>query len=158
MSENNPFPGENNTGHIWDDNIRELNNPIPRWWMMGFWLSLAWILGYAIIYPTIPTTEDYTKGLTGWTAQQEFQEGMQEIQNIRAEYEEQIATMSAAEILEDDGLTRYALNSTRVLFGDNCAACHGAGGQGAPSFPVLADDNWLYGNRPCRPLPMAVAV
>lgn len=145
MAENNPFPGENNTGHIWDDNIRELANPIPRWWMIGFWASLAWVVGYAILYPTIPTTKDYTKGVIGWTAMGEMEEAVSKVESIRAPFEEQIANMSAAEILADDGLATYAVRSTRVLFGDNCAACHGAGGQGNPSFPVLADDNWLYG-------------
>jgi cytochrome c oxidase cbb3-type subunit 3 len=52
MAENNPFPGENNTGHFWDDNLRELNNPPPRWWMIGFWLSIAWWVLYSILYPT----------------------------------------------------------------------------------------------------------
>jgi cytochrome c oxidase cbb3-type subunit 3 len=54
MSDKNPFPGENNTGHIWDDNIRELDNPPPGWWMKAFWLSLAFWVGYVVIYPAIP--------------------------------------------------------------------------------------------------------
>jgi cytochrome c oxidase cbb3-type subunit 3 len=64
---------------------------------------------------------------------------------VRAKYEEQIAGMSAAEILQDPGLTQYTLASAKVLFGDYCAACHGSGGQGNPGYPVLADDDWLYG-------------
>lgn len=147
MAENNPFPGENNTGHIWDDNIRELANPIPRWWMIGFWASLAWVVGYAILYPMIPTTTDYTKGVTGWTAMGEMDDAVAKVDAVRAQFEEQIANKSAAEILADDGLSTYAVKSARVLFGDNCAACHGAGGQGNPSFPVLADDDWLYGGK-----------
>lgn len=147
MAENNPFPGENNTGHIWDDNIRELANPIPRWWMIGFWASLAWVLGYVILYPTIPSANDYTKGVIGWTAMGELEESVAKVDAVRAQYEEQIAAKSAAEVLADDGLSTYAVKSARVLFGDNCAACHGAGGQGNPSFPVLADDDWLYGGK-----------
>ncbi|MCW8885199.1 MAG: cytochrome-c oxidase, cbb3-type subunit III [Motiliproteus sp.] len=147
MSDHNPFPGENNTGHIWDDNIRELANPIPRWWMIGFWASILWVVGYGILYPMIPSANDYTKGVTGWSQIGEFQQGVDEVEAVRAQFEEQIAVKSAAEILADDGLSTYAVNSARVLFGDNCAACHGAGGAGNSGFPVLADDDWLYGGK-----------
>ena len=142
----NKFPGENNTGHIWDDNLRELTNQPPRWWMIAFWASIIWWVAYGIIYPTWPLSlEGPNKGLIGWTAMKEYQEGVDQIQAIRAEYEAQIAAKSAKEILADPGLTEYTVASAKVLFGDNCAACHGAGGQGNPGFPVLADDNWLYG-------------
>lgn len=147
MAENNPFPGENNTGHIWDDNIRELNNPIPRWWMIGFYLSLAWIVGYMVIYPTIPTGNDHTKGVIGWTQMGEYDKERAEVEAIRAPFEDKLATMTAEEILADAEMSNYAVKSARVLFGDNCAACHGGGGQGNPSYPVLADDDWLYGGK-----------
>lgn len=145
MADNNPFPGENNTGHIWDDNIRELNNPIPRWWMLAFWASIAWWVGYVILYPAWPIGEEPTKGVLGWTAIGEFEEGMAEVETVRAKYEDQIKGMTAKQILADPGLTAYTVASAKVLFGDNCAACHGSGGQGGPGFPVIADDDWLYG-------------
>lgn len=145
MAENNPFPGENNTGHIWDDNVRELKNDPPRWWMIAFWASVLWWIGYMILYPSIPIGNEPTKGVLGWTSIGEFKEGMAEVEAIRAQYEDQIKGMSAKEILADPGLTDYAKASAKVLFGDNCAACHGAGGQGGPGFPVLGDDDWLYG-------------
>tara|TARA_R110001583_G_scaffold131954_2_gene283822 strand:- start:1643 stop:2503 length:861 start_codon:yes stop_codon:yes gene_type:complete len=143
--EKNPFPGENNTGHIWDDNIREMANPIPRWWMIGFWASIVWFVGYGILYPFIPLADDNTKGILGWTMIGEYQEGVAELDVVRTQFETQIEAMTLPEILADDGLSGYALASARVLFGDNCAGCHGAGGQGGPGFPVLADDDWLYG-------------
>ncbi len=143
--EKNPFPGENNTGHIWDDNIREMANPIPRWWMIGFWLSIAWFVGYGILYPFIPLADGNTKGILGWTMMGEYQQDLAKVDAVRAPFETQIQSMSVAEILADDGLSGYAVASARVLFGDYCAGCHGAGGQGGPGFPVLADDDWLYG-------------
>jgi cytochrome c oxidase cbb3-type subunit 3 len=143
--EKNPFPGENNTGHIWDDNIRELANPIPRWWMIGFWISIVWFVAYGILYPFIPYTDGNSKGILGWTQIGEFNESMAEVEALRAKFETQIENMTAAELLADDGLRNYAVASARVQFGDNCAACHGAGGSGGPGFPVLADDDWLYG-------------
>jgi len=145
MADNNPFPGENNTGHVWDDDIRELKNPPPRWWMIAFWASIIWWIVYGIIYPMWPIGDDATKGVTGWTSMKEYQEGLEEVQAIRAPYEAKISKLSAAEILKDQDLVNYTLASAKVLFGDNCAACHGSGGQGGPGFPVLADDDWLYG-------------
>jgi len=151
MAENNPFPGENNTGHFWDGNLRELKNPPPQWWMIAFWVSILWVVAYSILYPTWPTPwaakdgKEYTKGVLGWTAMKEYEKGVEQVEAVRAPYDERIAALSAAEILEDPGLTQYTLASSKVLFGDYCSACHGSGGQGNPGYPVLADDDWLYG-------------
>jgi cytochrome c oxidase cbb3-type subunit 3 len=151
MAENNPFPGENNTGHFWDDNLRELNNPPPKWWMIALWASLAWFIAYTVLYPSWPMpfqTEDgegYTKGILGWTSIKEYEKGVEQVQAVREKYDVQIAAMTAEDILQDPGLTQYTLASSKVLFGDYCAACHGSGGQGNPGYPVLADDDWLYG-------------
>lgn len=145
MTDNNPFPGENNTGHIWDDNLRELDNPPPNWWMIGFWLSILWWIAYAFIYPMWPLLTTHTKGMTGWTAINEFKESMAEVEAIRAPFEEKLKGMTAKQILADEGLSAYTVASAKVLFGDYCAACHGAGGQGGPGFPVIADDDWLFG-------------
>ncbi len=145
MADKNPFPGENNTGHIWDNNIRELDNPVPRWWMIAFWASIIWFIGYGVLYPMYPIGQEPTKGVIGWTQIKEYQEGLDEVQAVRAEYETQLQGMSAKEILADPGLADYTVASAKVLFGDNCAACHGGGGQGNPGFPILADDDWLFG-------------
>lgn len=145
MADNNPFPGENNTGHIWDDNLRELSNPPPRWWMIAFWASLLWWVAYGILYPMWPTGDGYTKGVMGWTQMDEYEKGVQEVEAVRAQYETQIEKLSASEILANPGLSDYVVASAKVLFGDNCAACHGGGGQGNVGYPVLADDDWLYG-------------
>jgi cytochrome c oxidase cbb3-type subunit III len=145
MAERNPFPGENNTGHIWDDNLRELKNPPPRWWMLAFWASVAWWVGYAILYPMWPVGQEPTQGILGWSSMQEYKQGVAQVQDKRAKFEEQIARMTPEQILADPGLTQYTLASAKVLFGDYCSACHGSGGQGNPGFPVLADDDWLYG-------------
>ena len=151
MAGPNPFPGENNTGHFWDDNLRELNNPPPTWWMIGFWASIAFVIGYFILYPMWPMPyqpaegEGFTKGVMGWTQMKEYQEGLQDLQEMRAQYESQVAEKTAEQILADPGLTQYTLASAKVLFGDYCAACHGSGGQGNPGYPVLVDDDWLYG-------------
>ncbi len=145
MSEHNPFPDEGNTGHIWDDNLRELSNPVPNWWMMAFYASIAFVIGYAIIYPMIPLTSTHTKGMTGWTAIGEYKADLAQVEAIRKPYEDKIAKMSATEILADPEVSAYVEASGKVLFGDNCSACHGNGGSGNVGYPVLADDDWLFG-------------
>ncbi len=145
MSDKNPFPDENNTGHVWDDNLRELDNPAPHWWTIAFWISIAWFVVYTILYPSWPIGEKAIAGVMGWTQMQEYQEGVAEVDKVRAPFEAKLAGMSGKEILADEGLSAYTMASVKVLFGENCAACHGSGGQGGPSFPVIADDDWLYG-------------
>ena len=145
MADKNPFPGENNTGHIWDDNIRELDNPPPGWWMISLWASIAFFFGYILLYPSLPIGNEPTKGLLDWTSISEYQRGLDVVNEVRAPFEEKIKDLTAKQILEDDGLTTYTLASAKVLFGDFCAPCHGGGGQGGPDYPVLVDDDWLYG-------------
>lgn len=140
-----PFPGEKNTGHVWDENLRELENPPPRWWMIGFWASILWVVGYSLLYPTWPVGQEPTRGLLGWSQMKEYQQGLEQVAAKRAEFEDRLRGMTADAIIADPGLKQYTLASAKVLFGDNCAACHGSGGQGNPGFPVLADDDWLYG-------------
>jgi cytochrome c oxidase cbb3-type subunit 3 len=145
MSEHNPFPNEGNTGHIWDDNLRELANDPPGWWRMGFHASWILVVVYTIIYPSWPLLDTHFKGVTGWTAMGEYNEDKKEIDAIRAKYEEQLPGKDVKAILADPELSDYVKRSAKVLFGDNCAACHGTGGSGNPGYPVLADDDWLYG-------------
>lgn len=145
MADNNPFPGENNTGHIWDDNLRELNNPPPRWWMIAFWASVIWWIGYGLIYPMWPIGQEPTQGFLKWSQMQEYTKAVDEVEAVRAQYEDKLSGMTAKQILASPELRDYVDASAKVLFGDNCAACHGGGGQGNPGYPVLADDDWLYG-------------
>lgn len=133
------------TGHVWDDNLRELANPPPRWWMISFYIGWIFVIIYAVLYPTIPLINSHTKGLLGWTSIKEYKEGVAKLEVLRGPYEAQLAELSAAGILADRELTNYTLASAKVLFGERCGACHGSGGQGNPGFPILADDDWLYG-------------
>jgi cytochrome c oxidase cbb3-type subunit 3 len=147
----NPYPGENNTGHFWDDDsdIRELNNRPPRWYMWALYLGLIAIPIYAFYYPSIPWFGESSKGSANWTQIVEYKEGVKQLEDYRqskfADTEKAIAESSLEDIVRDDELRNYSIKTAKVLFGDNCAACHGAGGQGNDGFPVLADDDWLYG-------------
>lgn len=136
---------QNTTGHVWDDNLAELLNQPPKWWMIGLHASWIGVLVYCIVYPAWPWFGGATKGMMGWTSIGEYKQDMKAIEEVRAQYEDQLPGKSAAAILADNELKNYVQRSAKVLFGDNCAACHGTGGSGNPDFPVLVDDDWLYG-------------
>lgn len=147
MADNKKNPNEvPDTGHEWDG-IRELENPPPRWWTNALYLSGLLVLVYFILYPSLPLINDSTKGLLGWTQIKEYKEDLAKVEDVRAPFEEKLASMTAEEILADTEMRNYAVGSSKVLFGDNCAACHGTGGVPAPNsgYPILADDDWLYG-------------
>lgn len=133
------------TGHVWDDTLSELTNPPPRWWMLGLHASWIFVLLYGLIYPMWPMVDSHTKGFLGWTSVKEFKEDLAEVEKIRQPFEDRISATDAIGILGDNELKSYTMASAKVLFGDNCAPCHGNGGQGNPGFPVLADDDWLFG-------------
>lgn len=145
MSDKNKSASAPDTGHVWDGNLRELTNQPPKWWMNTLYLSGVFLLVYFILYPSIPLVNGWSKGVLGWTQMKRLQETVAEIEEVRAPYENKLKGMSAAAILADDELSAYTVASARVLFGDRCSPCHGAGGSGNPGYPVLADDDWLYG-------------
>ncbi len=134
------------TGHVWDG-IKELDNPCPRWWLNSLWLSGLLVVVYFILYPSLPLINDSTKGLLGWTQINEYKADLAEVEKIRKPFEDKLAAMSVNEILTDQKMLNYAIGSSKVLFGDNCAACHGTGGAPAEGagYPNLTDDDWLYG-------------
>jgi len=133
------------TGHEWDG-IRELTNPPPRWWMIAFHASWIWCVIYFILYPAIPLVNDSTKGILGWTQISEFKEAVAENEALKAPLLEKVASMDGEQLLADAGMRNFSESSAKAIFGDYCAACHGAGGEGAAGlFPNLADDDWLYG-------------
>jgi len=147
MAENKKNPNDvPDTGHEWDG-IRELENEPPRWWTNALYLSGLIVLVYFILYPSLPLINDSTKGLLGWTQINEYKEDLAKVEEKRAPFEKKLAAMTAEEILDDPEMRNYAVGSSKVLYGDNCAACHGTGGQPAAGsgYPILADDDWLYG-------------
>ncbi|MDH5230447.1 MAG: cytochrome-c oxidase, cbb3-type subunit III [Gammaproteobacteria bacterium] len=147
MSDQKNSTHAKDTGHTWDDNLRELTNQPPRWWMISFYLSLAWVVVYFVLFPALPLANSYTKGILDWTQMKEFQGDLAELEKIRAPFETRIAKMPVSAILGDKELSNYSVQSAKVLFGDRCAPCHGNGGAGNPGFPVLADDDWLFGGK-----------
>jgi cytochrome c oxidase cbb3-type subunit 3 len=149
MAHENPWPNEGNTGHIWDEDIRELDNPPPLWWMLAYYAGFAMIIFYVLYYPALPGPTGHTKGLAGWTQIKEYHDDFDVLKQWRGEkfaaQEQALASKSVDEILADKNLVNYAVATSKALFGDNCSACHGSGGMGNKGYPILADDDWLYG-------------
>jgi cytochrome c oxidase cbb3-type subunit 3 len=125
------------TGHIWDSDLTELNNPLPRWWLWTFILSVAFGGIYLVLYPGLGTW----KGTLGWSSRSEHAtEATANAQRI-----ERTLAQFAPHTVQDLARDPAALNVGRNLFLNQCATCHGSDGGGAPGFPNLTDDDWLWG-------------
>jgi cytochrome c oxidase cbb3-type subunit 3 len=150
----NPDGGVTTTGHVWDDDLADFNNQPPRWWMLGLAASAIWVVVYWLYYPSVPvpTSNTFFKGVGGWSAIKEMEADKSEVDAVRGKYEAKLKDMTPAAILADNDLTEYVKRSGKVLFGDNCAPCHGTNGVGTRDkeglfAPVLNDDDWLYGGK-----------
>jgi cytochrome c oxidase cbb3-type subunit III len=136
--------GAETTGHEWDD-IRELNNPLPRWWLYGLYATIVWAIGYCIAYPAWPLVSDYTRGLLGHSQREAVMQEVAAAKAARGAHGEAIATASLDEIRSNPDLLELALANGKAAFGDNCASCHGTGAAGRTGYPNLQDDEWLWG-------------
>jgi cytochrome c oxidase cbb3-type subunit 3 len=152
MSEKHDAGDVPTTGHVWDDNLADFTNQPPKWWMLGLTASMLWCVVYFLYYPAVPVSSasTFSKGLGGWTAISEMEADKSTVDAVRGKYEAKLNGMTPAAILADSELTEYVKRSGKVLFGDNCAACHGNNGVGTHDkeglfAPVLNDDDWLYG-------------
>jgi cytochrome c oxidase cbb3-type subunit 3 len=154
MSEKHDVGGVTTTGHVWDDDLGDLTNQPPKWWMLGLTASAIWVVVYWLYYPSIPVSNatGFFKGIGGWTAISEMEADKGVVDEVRGKYENKLKDMTPAAILADSELTEYVTRSGKVLFGDNCAACHGQNGVGTTDkqglfAPILNDDDWLYGGK-----------
>ncbi|MDR6954525.1 cytochrome c oxidase cbb3-type subunit 3 [Ancylobacter sp. 3268] len=132
------------TGHDWDG-IRELNNPLPRWWLWTFYACIAWAVVYWVLFPAWPLVTGYTYGLLGWKSREAIQSDLAQLRGQRAAFADKLAAASLPEIEQNPELLAFARAQGRAAFGDNCAPCHGAGAAGTKGYPNLNDDDWLWG-------------
>lgn len=125
------------TGHIWDDDLAEYNNPLPRWWMLMFYLTLIFAAGYLVLYPGLGTW----KGIRGWTSVGQYKEekavAEAKYQPLYDKYLKQDIKAVAAD--------PEAQAMGKRLFQTYCVQCHGSDARGAKGFPNLTDNDWLYG-------------
>jgi cytochrome c oxidase cbb3-type subunit 3 len=132
------------TGHEWDG-IRELNTPLPRWWVWLFYATIVWGIGYWIVYPAWPTFSGYTTGLFGYSTRGQVETDLADLKKVRGDKAGTLATVPLEDIAKDPALRTFALAQGKAAFGDNCAPCHGTGAAGAKGYPNLNDDDWLWG-------------
>lgn len=138
--------GVSTTGHEWDG-IRELNNPMPRWWLWTFYATIVWALIYSIAYPAWPMLTSATKGWLGYSSRAAVREDLNNADLLKADYRQAIAAKPLAEIVADQKLRTFAVAAGAAAFKVNCIQCHGTGAQGSAGFPNLNDDDWLWGGK-----------
>jgi cytochrome c oxidase cbb3-type subunit 3 len=152
--------GVQTTGHVWDGDLQEFNNPLPMWWTYGFYATILFALVYWFYYPSWPIGTSFLKGMGNetYTNAQGQEESwhwntraklLRETQAAAAQQKpwfDKIAGLPYEQVAQDAELNSFVQSAGKALFSDNCAACHQTGGAGKiGSYPNLADDNWIYG-------------
>lgn len=138
--------GTSTTGHEWDG-IKELNTPLPRWWLLTFYATIIWAIGYWVVYPAWPMISGYTSGVLGYSSRASVAVDLANLEKLRGAKMAVLATIPVGEIEKDPALLALARARGKAAFGDNCAPCHGTGAAGAKGFPNLNDDDWLWGGK-----------
>lgn len=148
------------TGHAWDGDLQEYNNPIPNWWIYTFYITVLASIVYWLLYPAWPVGKGFTTGFdnityvnsngetktTHWNTRALFIKETNEAVAAQKPYFDKVAATSFEQIAKDPELNSFVVSAGKQLFSDNCAACHQQGGEGKTGFaPNLTDDDWLYG-------------
>jgi cytochrome c oxidase cbb3-type subunit 3 len=136
--------GMETTGHEWDD-IRELDTPLPRWWLWLFYACIAASAVMWLLMPSWPGITGYAPGLLHLSDRAQVVKDLDGLKQQRTAAATRLASASLETIEKDPALQTYALAIGQSVFGDNCATCHGTGGTGAKGYPNLRDDVWLWG-------------
>ncbi|HLZ01041.1 MAG TPA: cytochrome-c oxidase, cbb3-type subunit III [Bradyrhizobium sp.] len=136
--------GTATTGHQWDG-IKELNTPLPRWWVITFYLTIIWSIGYWVLYPAWPLLWSNTPGILHYSSRADVATELAKLDRVRGEKLAALGAASLADIEKDPELLALARARGKTVFGDNCAPCHGTGATGSKGFPNLNDDDWLWG-------------
>lgn len=138
--------GVETTGHEWDG-IRELNNPMPRWWVWTFYATIVWAIGYTIAFPAWPLISGATHGVLGWSSRATVATEMANAKAGQNAYLDKIASLSLEDIQADSELMQFAVAGGAAAFKVNCIQCHGSGAEGGNGYPNLNDDDWLWGGK-----------
>jgi len=128
------------TGHVWDGDLKEYNNPLPKWWLNTFYLTIIFTVVYLVLYPGFGSFQ----GVLGWTQTGQYDA---QVEANRERYESVYAVFADVP-LDELAKNPDAVRLGRNTFMNNCASCHGSDGRGAKGFPNLTDDEWLHGGAP----------
>ena len=135
---NEKIGGGADTGHVWDKDLREYNNPLPKWWLWLFYITVAFGLLYLAFYPGLGNFA----GVSGWTQAAQYEEEKAAVEARAAELLAPLAALPVAELVNNE----QAMSTAHNLFQQNCAQCHGSDGGGAVGFPNLRDASWQWGS------------
>lgn len=138
------YTGVETTNHEWDG-IRELDNPLPKWWLYSFYACILWAVAYWVLYPAWPLASSYTQGILGYSQRALVTEQVAASREALREYDVQILAGALSDVPGNPEVHSVALAGGESAFGDNCAPCHGRGAQGYKGYPNLNDDDWLWG-------------
>lgn len=144
MREIDAETGRETTGHEWDG-IKELDTPLPRWWLYVFYASIVAAVIYWVLMPAWPLANGYTQGLLNFSDRANVARDVDALHEARAPSFARLQEATYAQIASDPQLAEFARAAGESMFGDNCQTCHGAGGAGVSGYPSLADDVWLWG-------------
>ncbi|MGE0576312.1 cytochrome-c oxidase, cbb3-type subunit III [Reyranella sp.] len=142
--EKDSLSGRDTTGHEWDG-VKELNTPLPTWWVYTFYATIVFAVVYSALYPAWPWVNNHTTGWLGYSSRVELTQELEAQAKARAVFVDRIRATPLADIAKDPELFKFALAGGRSAFQNNCMQCHGAGGAGSTGFPNLVDDDWLWG-------------
>lgn len=152
--------GVQTTGHVWDGDLQEYNNPLPNWWIWGLYATIAWALAYWIWFPSWPVGKGFLPGVGSvtyknaegqdeswhWNTRSKLLKEMQEGLQAQKPYYDKLMASAPEKIAKDPELNSFVISAGKTAFADNCAGCHQTGGAGKVGlFPNLTDDDWLYG-------------
>ncbi|MGD0186748.1 MAG: cytochrome-c oxidase, cbb3-type subunit III [Roseiarcus sp.] len=136
--------GQTTTGHEWDG-IKELNTPLPRWWLWTFYVCILFAVVYWVLYPAWPMVSSFSHGVLGFSSRGQVALDLEAIQAQRAQTEAGLDKASVQEIVADKKLLTLALAHGKATFAEDCAPCHGSGGQGSKGYRNLTNEDWLWG-------------
>lgn len=136
--------GTETTGHEWDG-IKELNKPLPRWWLLTFYATILWAMGYMVAYPAWPTLTSYTRGILGYSQRLAVANDIKAAEQGQSAMRELLAKTPTPDVRKNPELFAFAMAAGNAAFQTNCAPCHGRGATGNPGYPNLNDDDWLWG-------------
>ncbi len=142
--EKDTLSGTDTTGHEWDG-VKELNTPLPTWWVYTFWATVVFAVVYCVLYPAIPSLSGHTEGMLAYTNRKALTQELAQQAGERGKFVERIRAASLADIKKDPELFNFAAAGGRSAFQTNCMQCHGSGGAGNAGYPNLVDDDWLWG-------------
>jgi cytochrome c oxidase cbb3-type subunit 3 len=146
--EKDSVTGTETTGHEWDG-LKELNTPLPKWWVYTWLVTIVWGAIWCFLYPSfpIPFTGTYWHGVLGASTRANVERDVRVVSAQRAGVMDRVAKLSFEQIRADPELLEAAMTSGHITFANNCQACHGAGGAGAVGYPSLAAGAWIWGGK-----------